>query len=74
MGLGGDGLGLPRPGFGENTDRMHHVGRLFRAPRIGCGARYGLSVSTRILSVGTAPAASRSATAFGNVTLPANET
>ena len=46
----------------------------FRVPRIGCGARYGLSVSTRILSAGTAPAASRRATAFGYVTLPANET
>ena len=37
----------------------------FRLPRSGCGARYGLSVSARIRSAGTAAAASRSAAAFG---------
>ena len=37
----------------------------FGRPRTGCGARYGLSVSTRIRSAGTARAASRSSSAFG---------
>ena len=46
----------------------------FGRPRRGCGARYGLSVSARRRSAGTAAAASRSSGAFGNVTLPANET
>ena len=46
----------------------------FRLPRSGCGARYGLSVSARMRSAGTAAAASRSSAAFGYVTFPANET
>src|SRR5688500_13404838 len=45
----------------------------FGLPRNGCGARYGLSVSARILSAGTCAAASRSSAAFGYVTLPAKE-
>src|SRR3954454_10343444 len=46
----------------------------FGFPRTGCGARYGQSVSARILSAGTARAARRRSSAFGKVTLPANET
>src|SRR4051812_6147580 len=45
-----------------------------RFPRSGCGARYGLSVSARMRSTGTAAAEALSSAAFGNVTLPANET
>src|SRR4029079_11841128 len=36
-----------------------------RLPRTGCGARYGLSVSARMLSAGTRAAAARSSSAFG---------
>src|SRR5262249_38100116 len=46
----------------------------FVRPRSACGARYGLSVSARRRSAGTAFAASRSSGAFGYVTFPANET
>src|SRR4051794_35776178 len=46
----------------------------FRFPRTGCGARYGASVSARILSAGTSRAARRRSTAFGKLALPANET
>src|SRR5262249_46448799 len=46
----------------------------FRFPRTGCGARYGQSVSASRRSAGTAAAAARSSSAFGYVTLPANDT
>src|SRR5919198_319636 len=46
----------------------------FGRPRRGWGLRYGLSVSARRRSGGTRRAASRSSSAFGYVTLPANET
>src|SRR5581483_116616 len=46
----------------------------FGRPRTGCGARYGLSVSTSTRSAGTWLAASRSSDAFGKLTFPANET
>ena len=46
----------------------------FRRPRTGCGARYGLSVSASRRSRGTSGTHSRRSAAFGNVTLPANET
>src|SRR5207237_579715 len=46
----------------------------FVLPRTGCGARYGQSVSARILSTGTCAAAPRSSAALGYVTFPAKET
>src|ERR687887_632977 len=46
----------------------------FGRPRRSWGLRYGLSVSARRRSGGTRRAGSRSSSAFGYVTLPANET
>src|SRR5215472_2289284 len=43
----------------------------FGLPRCGTGVRYGASVSARISSGGATTAASRSGSAFLNVTLPA---
>src|SRR4029450_3977298 len=46
----------------------------FGLPRRGTGAGEGQSVSARIRFAGTRRAASRSSSAFANVTFPANET
>src|SRR5579884_1360155 len=44
-----------------------------RRPLTGCGARTGESVSTSRRSRGTRAATSRNSSAFGKVTLPAND-
>src|SRR5439155_22278412 len=45
----------------------------FRRPRHGCGARYGLSVAARMRSAGTCAGGAPGPAAFGDVTVPADE-
>src|SRR5207302_1582010 len=62
----------PRASASASTVCTTYAGS-FRLPRTGCGARYGQSVSARILSAGTWVSALRSSGAFLYVTLPAIE-
>src|SRR5665213_422270 len=65
-------IGVPRTAATASPTTATHAGS-FRCPRCGTGAKYGASVSTRIRSSGTKRAASRSAPAFLNVTMPLTE-
>src|SRR5207247_454125 len=85
---GGDGAralspgGCPSNAPAAANDQMRVLGAAsgvlappsFRRPRWGTGARYGASVATSRRSSGTVRTASRNASAFLKVTMPATET